>query len=79
MGAHSFDDYLSQAGILHRGVIPVAVTPYTVGGMEFVRAHVLPGLGSTELREIDLNLTLKDFDRQFPDSDVLFTRMGRGK
>ena len=77
MGTDSLEVYFLETGIMKTGGLLVAMSVRFIDGVEFVTAHVRPA-GTEQVQEIELPMTLRDFQHRFADSQVLLTRRVQG-
>ena len=77
MGTDSLEVYFLETGIMKTGGLLVAMSVRFIDGVEFVTAHVRPA-GTEQVQEIELPMTLREFQHRFADSQVLLTWRGQG-
>jgi hypothetical protein len=77
MGTDSLEVYFLETGIMKTGGLLVAMSVRFLDGVEFVTAHVRPA-GTEQVQEIDLPMTVREFQHRFADSLVLLTWRGQG-
>ena len=79
MGMDSLEQYLSREEHMQLCDLLVGASVHFENGIEFVHAHLWhKGETPKTIREVDLHMSLVDFERRFADSDVLLTWQGRG-
>ncbi len=77
MGTDSLEVFFLETGIMKMGGLLVAMSVRFLDGVEFVTAHVRPA-GTEQVQEIDLPMTVREFQHRFADSLVLHTWRGQG-